>query len=110
MRISDWSSDVCSSDLVDAAVQHDPGHRVDRTVVAQGRTGAGHAGEIDRRGRVHERQRYEHREAGVPLLEVLLLAPGKDPQVLHPGARVVDVDVTHRRDGPAANAVRGGER
>src|SRR3546814_5984801 len=30
MRISDWSSDVCSSDLV-AAVEHEAARRLDRT-------------------------------------------------------------------------------
>ena len=38
-------------DVVDPAVQHDPGHRVDGEVVAQRRAGAGDAGEVDRRAR-----------------------------------------------------------
>src|SRR3546814_18165322 len=82
-------------DVVDAAVQHDPGHRVDRTVVAQGRTGAGHAGEIDRRGRVHDRQRYELRAAGVHLREGLLPDQGKDAQVQETVARGVTVAGTY---------------
>src|SRR3546814_8249077 len=61
MRISDWSSDVCSSDLVpdqvgeddDARVAHRPARRVRRLPVALGAVAAGvgpavHQGEAGR--------------------------------------------------------------
>ena len=54
--------------MVDAAVQQDPGHGVDGEVVAGGRARAGDAGEVDRRGGVHEGQRHELGEAGAAVL------------------------------------------
>ena len=91
-------------DVVDPAVQHDPRHRVDGEVVAQRRAGAGDAGEVDRRGRVHERQRHELGEAAG-----LVLDPAEDAQVLDPVPGVVDVAVHHRRARPQPDAVRGGD-
>ncbi len=67
-------------DVVDPAVQQDPGHRVHGEVVAQGRPGAGDAGEVDRRGGVHERQRHELGEAAGLVLDAARARAGAATQ------------------------------
>ena len=71
-------------DVVDAPVQQDPGHGVDGEVVAQGRTGTGDAGEVDRRGVVDEWERYELGEAGQPHFRGCVLDPAEDLEVAAP--------------------------
>src|SRR3546814_978496 len=80
MRISDWSSDVCSSDLLDevAGVEHVARGLVDLAAQAQGGVGAGPAqvevAVLEARlladlatlvaGRVVDRERSEERRGG----------------------------------------------
>ena len=77
-----------------AAVQHDPGEGVDGQVVAQRRAGPGDAGEVDRRGGVHERQRHELGEPAAVAASWIRLSTRRCGD---PVARVVDVAVHHRR-------------
>src|SRR3546814_5701279 len=64
MRISDWSSDVCSSDLAEADEQHGEGDRDDVQLAdGQGRE-AGGPGQTG-----HERHQDRHGEAPGPRSE-----------------------------------------
>ena len=62
-----------------APVQHQPGDRVHRPVVADRRAGAGDAGEVERRAGVHERQRHELGEPARLLLQPGAAAAGARP-------------------------------
>ena len=72
-------------DVVDPAVQHDPGHRVHRPVVAQGRARPGDPGQVDRRVLVHERQRHELGEPAGLVLDAGQQSAGGPPSA--PGCR-----------------------
>ena len=85
-------------------MQHDPRQGVHRPVVAVRRTGPGAAGQVQRRGLVHERQRHELGEPTGAVLDA-----GQHPQVAHPVPRRVDVSVHHRRTGAQPHLVRGGD-
>ena len=92
-------------DVVDPAVQQDPGHRVHRAVVAHRRARAGDAGQVDRRVVVHERQRHELGEAAG-----LVLQPRPACAGARPSARGVStwpyIIVERRRDArPGARCV-----
>ncbi len=89
-------------DVVDRAVQQQPGHRVHRPVLTDGGTGPGHAGQIDRRTVVDERQRHELGEPPGALLDA-----AQQPQVSHPLRRCVHVPVHHRGRGGQAHLMRG---
>ncbi len=89
-------------DVVDRAVQQQPGHRVHCPVLTDGGTGSGHAGQIDRRTVVNERQRHELGEPPGTLLDA-----AQQPQVSHPLRRRVHVPVHHRGRRGQAHFMRG---
>ena len=91
LRALDAELDPAGLDMRDPAVQHDPRQRVDGAVVTVGRARARPAGQIQRRGLMHERQRHELGETAG-----LVLDTAQHAQVPHPVPRRVDVAVHHR--------------
>src|SRR3546814_18917026 len=76
MRISDWSSDVCSSDLMIAAVRINLVHHLDQRIVACDQNallaiaGETHVAAVERHGRGDRRRLFAgafHVEAGLAL-------------------------------------------
>src|SRR3546814_16057627 len=90
MRISDWSSDVCSSDLGDHAVVHAPVRALDETVLVDARIGreavdqadVGPFGRFDRADpAVMRRMHVAHLEAGA-LARQTARAEGRQPTLV----------------------------
>src|SRR3546814_4114531 len=86
MRISDWSSDVCSSDLVSYAPQEPLRGRVDRRGRAQSRLAAA----VDEL--VDLREKLDFADAAAPALEVVAGSEGLSLR------EMVAVAVAHRAD------------
>src|SRR3546814_1955798 len=96
MRISDWSSDVCSSDLVEgkrtkAAVQPDAGERIGATLLALCLPGDCVA--------AFESRRY------VECAQRLAKRHGVTPAMLEPGRRLRIIGDEEGGRDPAGNAV-----
>src|SRR3546814_9667859 len=109
MRISDWSSDVCSSDLIERDVIFD--HRlvrVDEPCLLAGREPAVRGDARDRRG--HRRRRFRRRDDELILRVDIaaaepLRAVGANPFIAiranpRPGAKGVEMPVRRDPQGP----------
>src|SRR3546814_11410899 len=105
MRISDWSSDVCSSDLIDVLVPPERARDASAALVAHG------FAEIDtypRRWiaqRHHHLPMHRHSDTGVGVeMQTSILFPRFDPILRAHTVRRAAVAVVYR-DRPASNPV-----